>query len=416
MWNDIVMFSDSDIKLLSKVIDPDLYHLFGALNLPFSQIFQKICQKAALIPAPPTKHFGNMSSPPMTVANQLEMQRQLKALADRHKKAKLQELFSKQDELRPFTNTENSKSRQENENAEIEAMKVQFNDLQKEQLKKQITKQFDLRTSKEDGTEKEKEKETESGEKTQSNNLYGYGSDGSGDQKIDTEDVEAMKAEFGKYQKILLQTQIEKSFRLRVPKKKNKTGVDEVFNHSLSSDDEQDDERKKSEQEERDLIESIKQDSEKMNEKYHAMNKMMLRMRSTKMLETTIEPQIKPEHKERFQILLQDIGIINQSITDKLWQNIEDVVGHQKVNNNEDDEDDIVEEILSTPITPRDTKDIAISKLEKENELLQQQIKYMQQQMASLNIEQGQNENDNDNDADDEHIDAYDDGEMLIIN
>jgi len=334
-----------------------------------------------------------MSSPPMTVANQQAMQSQLKALADRHKKAKLQELFAKQDELRPFTNLENSKSRQEKEIAEIAAMKHQFNDLQKEQLKKQITKQFDLRTSEEDG------------EKTQAHNLYGYGSDGSGDQKIDTEDVEAMKAEFDKYQKILLQTQIEKSFRLRVPNKNktDKISVDDVFDQSLSSDDE------KAEQEERDLIESVKQDSEKMNEEYTAMNKMMLRMRSTKMLETTIEPQIKPEHKERFEILLQDIGIINQSITDKLWQNIQDVVGHDGNNNNNNEEEEHNDVFV-------DTKDIVINRLEKEKELLQQQIKYMQQQLASLSVEQRQNDNDNDNDADDENVDAYDDGEMLIIN
>lgn len=357
----------------------------------------------------------------MTVANQLEMQRQLKALADRHKKAKLQELFSKQDELRPFTNTENSKSRQENENAEMEAMKVQFNDLQKEQLKQLIKKDFDLRIVKEE-KEKEKQTEKEEGEKTKSHNLYGYGSDGSGDQKIDTEDVEAMKAEFDKYQKILLQTQIEKSFRLRVPKKnKNKTGkpgIDEIFDQSLSSDDEEDNERKnkKTEQEERDLIESIKQDSEKMNQKYHEMNKMMLRMRSKKMLETTIEPQIKPQHKERFEVLLQDIGIINQSITDKLWTNIVDAVGHRADNIKNDDDIINEDEIVDVSM---DTKDIVISKLEKENKLLQQQIKYMQQQLSSLNpieSEQNQVENDNANDADDEQIDAYDDGEMLIIN
>ena len=344
-----------------------------------------------------------MSSPPMTVANQQEMQRQLKALADRHKKAKLQELFSRQDELRPFTNLENSKSDNENENREtkeeFQAMKSQFYDLQKEQLTKQITKQFDLRLT-------EKNVNNEYGEKAQIN-FYGYGSDGSGDQKIEDQDVEAMKAEFDKYQKLLLNTQIEKSFRLRLPKEnKNKNII-----KSLSDDDDQehdDDEEDDDDKKEKERIKSIKQDSENMQTKYAEMNKMMLRYRSRKMLQTTIEPEIKPQHRESFEILMKDIGILNQSIMDKLWKNIENTV-HQNTPR-DDHDDDYYEQIDHDD---DQDKDILIDKLKNENEILLSQIKYMQQQLSQ---QQNDNDNDNDIDIDDEQVDAFDDGEMLIIN
>ena len=295
----------------------------------------------------------------MTVANQEAMQEQLKALADSHKKAKLQELFSKQDELRQ-DELRKSKSSQETDKAEIEAMKSQFNDLTKKQLTRQISKQFDLRTLSEDvenpqaqtqeaqeapaqeaqAQAQSQEAQSQSLLQAQASNLYGYNSDGSGDQKIDTEDVEAMKAEFDKCQKKLLQTQIEKSFNLRLPTKpkedeKKKVSIDDLVDYSVSNDEDEDEdenkeESKRTEQEEKERIRIIRRDSIKLNEQYNAMNKMMLSLRSTKMLER-IEPQIPPEHKERFEILMQDIGIINESIIDKLWRNIEDVVGHENV-------------------------------------------------------------------------------------
>ena len=386
-----------------------------------------------------------MSGPAMTVANQEAMQQQLKALASSHKKAKLQELFKRHDSLRQGE----SRSSKVADKAEIEAMKSQFNDLQKEQLTKQITKQFDLRVSEvldgekiraqlqlkaeaeaeaepkaEEEPEAEAEPEPEQDAEAQlqppaqSGNLYGYKSDGSGDQKIDTEDVEAMKAEFGKYQKKLLQKQFEKSFRLRVPNKKKIT-VDDQFDYSLSADedgDEDKDEVKKTEEEEKEFIEMKRKESIIINEQYNAMNKAMLSLRSTKTLER-IQPQIKPEHKERFEILMQDIGIINQSIIDKLWGNIEDVVGHEKVID-EVEEIENEDDFLSTSPKEQDTKDTVIKKLKKENEILQQKIEFMQQQLAPVDVVQRLNDEhtQNDADAEDEDIDAAADGQMVIIN
>eukprot|EP00483_Globobulimina_turgida_P012949 UN12973 len=169
----------------------------------------------------------------LTEANQQEMQRELEQLASSHKKAKLQELFTRQDELRPYPiktneNNEDNENKENNPSStsaqsanqsteEIEAMKTEFNDLQKKQLDKQISKQFLLRSPDElpddlpDDLVNDIDIDNDgSGEKKQ-----GYGSDGSGEQKVSDQDITDMRAEFDKYQKKLLSTQIEKSFRLR---------------------------------------------------------------------------------------------------------------------------------------------------------------------------------------------------------
>eukprot|EP01084_Bolivina_argentea_P243823 408641_1 len=291
----------------------------------------------------------------LTEANQHEMQKQLAELASNHKKAKLQELIQKYDELRPYPNINNDENNKRCcSNEEIEAMKNQFNDLQKEQLDKQISKQFLLRSP-----ELETERDTEQ---------YEYGSDGSGDQKLNEQDFTDMRAEFDKYQKKLLSTQIEKSFRLRIPSNQNKDSKLQ-----------------------KNILELNDKDSKEMEQQFNAMNKMMVRMRSTKTLEMGIvNPQIKPKHKTFFKELMKDIGIINQVIVDNLWYNIEKTVNNDLNDLNDDSNDE-------DSISIHNESDFeAVKKLKEENQLLKQQIKHMNQTINNL------------------HADDEDD--MLIIN
>eukprot|EP00484_Ammonia_sp_Unknown_P000647 CAMPEP_0197021576 /NCGR_PEP_ID=MMETSP1384-20130603/2492_1 /TAXON_ID=29189 /ORGANISM="Ammonia sp." /LENGTH=319 /DNA_ID=CAMNT_0042449433 /DNA_START=74 /DNA_END=1033 /DNA_ORIENTATION=+ len=302
------------------------------------------------------------------MANLQEMQRRLRQLADSHKKAKLLQIFSKQDELRPFTtnenqNTQNLSSKAQEIEATIQAMQMQFDNLSKLQLEKQLDKQFLLRLNSSDEI-------GENGERKQ--NLYGYGSDGSGDQKIDSEDMEAMKAEFDKYQKLLLNTQIEKSFRLRAPSKsveaKHSAKIiesrEDTAEIEVDPDDEMDVEKQK-----------------ELEEEYNAMNKMMLSYRSSKWVESNFAPQIKPQHRERFNILCRDIGIVNEHIVTGLWQNIEDTV-HQEV------EDEVVNDQMGNELEDGQQRDARIAKLQSENRVLQQKLQFMQQKLAALQQQQ----------------------------
>merc|ERR1712241_958177 len=131
-----------------------------------------------------------------------------------------------------------------------------------------------------------------------------------------------MKAEFDKYQKLLLKTQIEKSFRLRA------------------------DEDDKEKHDDDDIIANINIDDQDIDNEYEAMSKMMLNYRSTKMFETTIEPHIKPQHQERFNSLMRDIGIVNEHIMDKLWSNIENTV-YQNNDEQETKNDDLRKQLKS---------------------------------------------------------------------
>merc|ERR1712228_63110 len=285
----------------------------------------------------------------LTEAHQHEMQEKLEHLTSCHKKAKLQKLFLRQDELRPFTSNNNVHS---NSNLtqlpqspmptmeDIEAMKVQFNDLQKTQLQKQISKQFNLRNLCD-----------------QKQKSLGNASDTSGDIKVNEEDVSAMKQEFDKKSKLLLTTQIEKSFRLRT---ESENAYEDEYNLSLSEDDKNEDSDKR-------LI-----------EEFQAMNKEIIRQRTSNHLTMTGEPKITSLHKVRFHGLMRDIGIVNDNILDSLWMNIEHTI-HPKTKSQ------------ST------TNDI-MSKLEAENKALKERLNAMQKELDLLRARDGKTEIDSDDD------------------
>eukprot|EP01083_Nonionella_stella_P066379 174756_1 len=296
----------------------------------------------------------------LTEASQRAMQQQLAELASCHKKAKLQELFERQDELRPFTSNPpkgGNLSPRDQSDEEIEAMKSQFNDLHRKQLDKQIKRQFLLRlTSGEDVCD---------GDDTAG---YDGGSDGSGDIKVDEKDVAAMKEDFNTQQKSLLKKQIERSFNLRTPREDDDVDFIDI-------------------ETEQKLI----ADSGEMESKYKELNKVMVRLRSMKTLEMGLMPQIKPQHKEQFTLLLQDIGIVNECIIEQLWMNIQNTVSYEVPV----EEQEIEEEEGEEEMGEEERKDQMIARLQKENELLHQQIQTMQEQQI--------------------YVDS-DDDEMLILN
>eukprot|EP01084_Bolivina_argentea_P169208 293352_1 len=128
-------------------------------------------------------------------ANGSEMQEELEELAKRHKQAKLQAMIEKQDELRPIMNSDNDhddihKQYHINNNDEITddidtkseeskeitiedeaAMKNQFDEYSKTQLKKQITKQFLLRIQ---SSDEDESKLIESDEKAMKAQIKSY--------------------------------------------------------------------------------------------------------------------------------------------------------------------------------------------------------------------------------------------------
>eukprot|EP00485_Elphidium_margaritaceum_P007488 CAMPEP_0202691774 /NCGR_PEP_ID=MMETSP1385-20130828/6389_1 /ASSEMBLY_ACC=CAM_ASM_000861 /TAXON_ID=933848 /ORGANISM="Elphidium margaritaceum" /LENGTH=316 /DNA_ID=CAMNT_0049347227 /DNA_START=126 /DNA_END=1076 /DNA_ORIENTATION=- len=284
------------------------------------------------------------------MANLQEMQRQLRELADKHKKAKLQALFSKQDELRPFSANKNDASSYNDK--EIEAMQSEFNTLSKGELERQYDGQFLLRmTSRKDITESDQPSREEAEEEAEADDLA-QSDNGSGEQKIDAEDMEAMQLQFDQYQKKLLNTQIEKSFRFSV----------------TSTADDRDDDLDLEEDE--DYEEPMTKEEEQEKEKdFCEMQKMLMSYRSTKMLESVVQPQIKPKHREQFNMLMRDIGIVNQTITSRLWRNIEGTVLQAEDRDELDELDDMENEPL-------------IAKLQKQNKLLQQQLERMQRQLS----------------------------------
>ena len=278
----------------------------------------------------------------LTEANQHEMQEKLEQLTSYHKKAKLQELFLRQDELRPFTSSNSSTQTSSKSpmptREDIEAMKVQFNDLTKTQLQKQISKQFELRNLCD-----------------QKQKSFGYASDTSGDIKVNEEDVAAMKEDFDQKSKLLLNTQIEKSFRLRTEESEIKE--DDECSLSLSD------------------VECDGGDK-RLIEEFQAMNKELILQRTSNHLTMTEEPKITSEHKLRFHGLMRDIGIVNDNILEALWLNIENTINPKR-------------ESQKGVLTQNDI----MSRLEKENETLKERVNDMQKQLDLLR-ENGQNADD----------------------
>ena len=269
----------------------------------------------------------------LTEANQHEMQEKLEQLTSYHKKAKLQELFLRQDELRPFTSsnstTQTSSKSPMPTREDIEAMKVQFNDLTKTQLQKQISKQFELRNLCD-----------------QKQKSFGYASDTSGDIKVNEEDVAAMKEDFDQKSKLLLNTQIEKSFRLRTEESEIKEN--DECNLSLSD------------------VECNGGDK-RLIEEFQAMNKELILQRTSNHLTMREEPKITSEHKLRFHGLMRDIGIVNDNILEALWLNIENTINPKN-------------ESQKGVLTQNDI----MSRLEKENEALKERVNDMQKQLDLL--------------------------------
>jgi len=241
-----------------------------------------------------------------TEANQKEMQRQLRQLAVQNKKAKLQELFERQDELRPFGKKSRTRTRTrtrtqssaeaaeeaEEEAKEMEAMKDKFQDMQKQVLMKQSSQQYLLRLQSaeeadadgdadadadaDDGGAWDADCECDTPLPARVTSSVGYGSDEKHERSEASQMAEMaeMEAEFGKQSKAALTTQIEKNFELRV-------GVGAA----------------------------VAEDP----------------------LETRAEPQIRRGHRRAFKLLLADIGVVNESIVDALWRNIAHTVHENKV-------------------------------------------------------------------------------------
>jgi len=266
----------------------------------------------------------------LTEANQEEMREKLQQLAAFHKKAKLQELFERQDELRPHQSTvgkrpKHRRSRSVPTADDIEAMKSQFHDLHQETLLSQSCKQYLLRLQVlgdcADGEQYHADWESETpmadldGASAQSNAVRREGSDG--EHKVDSQDVEDMKAEFGRYQKALLSTQFEKGFRLRAHC--DGEAAEQAIAQKMSQ-----------------------QDSEEMKDQFRRLSKSMLAYKSMKQIDSRVEAQIKPKHRQRFDDLMQDIGIINETVTDRLWLNVENTVRFEKVAADDEAEIDVV--------------------------------------------------------------------------
>ena len=215
---------------------------------------------------------------------------------------------------------------------DVAAMRSQFQDMHQEAIQSRFQKQYMLRLSEvlkaDDGADGDIEAETPgtfldpdgTSAALKFNNFRPDGSDG--EQKVDTQDVEEMKAEFGKYQKALLGTQIEKAFRLRA---------------------DFDDEEDAAEQEQAHVTRMSQRDSEEMSATYRRLSKAQIDYSTLKQFETRVDAQIMPEHvcrcrfinvgiwsglyhltiltmyiqRERFDDLMQDIGIVNDSVMDR---------------------------------------------------------------------------------------------------
>ena len=226
----------------------------------------------------------------VTEANQVEMKETLQKLAAHHKKAKLQELFERQDELRPHPATIHKRPKHRRSHSvpnmdDVAAMRSQFQDMHQEAIQSRFQKQYMLRLSEvlkaDDGADGDIEAETPgtfldpdgTSAALKFNNFRPDGSDG--EQKVDTQDVEEMKAEFGKYQKALLGTQIEKAFRLRA---------------------DFDDAEDAAEQEQAHVTRMSQRDSEEMSATYRRLSKAQIDYSTLKQFETRVDAQIMPEH------------------------------------------------------------------------------------------------------------------------
>eukprot|EP01084_Bolivina_argentea_P035773 66271_1 len=243
---------------------------------------------------------------------------------------------------------------------EVEAMKSQFASLHRRTLDRQTSNQYILRSPSAKAKQAlidanvsansiendydHDEDEKYGGETAKKRISFSDGvkskDDDPADEKttmIDDKDVAAMKADFNKQQKKLLQSQMSRSFRLR----------------SISIDMEEDKPETLKQETPQDMDheteEKLMEDSEEMKMQFQELNRTMIRMRSTKTLEMGMTPQIKPQHREQFMILLRDIGIVNEHIMDQLWDHIEKTV-HQDdeaMGINQDEEEDEDEFSLS---------------------------------------------------------------------
>jgi len=322
----------------------------------------------------------------LTEAHQEAMKETLQKLTAHHKRAKLQELCERQDKLRPhpafLTKTRRSQSMPSLD--DWEAMKSQFHDMHQETLMAQSSKQYLLRLSAvmDDGADADIETETPlpdpEGISAASRLSAERPSGSDGEQRVDDETVEEMKAEFGKYQRELLRTRFEKSFRLRADFD-DEDAAREVLATSLTQ-----------------------RDSEEMQVTYARLSKMNLDYSTLKQLDTRVEAQIRPKHRNRFEELMKDIGIVNHSVMNRLWTNIEDTVRGEKV----------VTESRAPGMEEMSALRKEVGSLREQIRILKDQMKTMQnvpdsgresQDMAAAVSRESEDEKD-------------DDGDMLIVN
>jgi len=298
----------------------------------------------------------------LTEANQEEMKETLQQLAAHHKKAKLQEIFERQDKLRPHPSTIGRRgnrprcvrSQSVPMDDDIEAMKSQLQNMHKATIERQSSKQYLLRLSEvmDDGADADVELETPvvdpdgASAAPKSFDSRPYGSDG--EHKGTAQDLEEMKAEVGRYRKTLLSKQYEKQFRLRA--------------------DFDDDE----EQEEAKISRMTPQDSEEMENQFVRLSKYMLNYSTLKQLDTRVEAQILPSHRKRFDELMRDIGIVNDSVMKRLWSNIEDTVRFEKVI-----------PVLSAASSTRDQQG-EVSSLKQEVDSLREEVRILRNRMKAM--------------------------------
>merc|ERR1712154_701627 len=114
-------------------------------------------------------------------------------------------------------------------------------------------------------------------------------------------------------------------------------------------------------------------DSDKrLIEEFQAMNKEIIRQRTSNHLTMTEEPKITSEHKLRFHGLMRDIGIVNDNILESLWMNIENTINPK---------------IESETVTVGGgglTQNDILSRLEKENEALREKVDGMQKELDAM--------------------------------
>merc|ERR1712154_396242 len=115
-------------------------------------------------------------------------------------------------------------------------------------------------------------------------------------------------------------------------------------------------------------------DSDKrLIEEFQAMNKEIIRQRTSNHLTMTEEPKITSEHKLRFHGLMRDIGIVNDNILESLWTNVENTID-PKV------ESEDVTDGGAGNVTQHDI----LSRLEKENEALREKVDKMQKDLDAI--------------------------------